>query len=212
MLGWVPLPTVPQRHSSYSALRLPAPSVDAPVLPCVLLPRIRRLSFSGAPTLTGPPGDLCPAPPLAAFSEELTGPPRLLGRPLSARPMPPTPAPATAPHPFAEQTLLPSRALDPWADRYLYFSGPTHRAHTFACLRFNRSVTDAAARLTTGLPGSALAGWDSHPLDDSSIISRRHRSPPIPVGPALPGRYQCGYCELRATQPGPARASEVYRS
>jgi hypothetical protein len=36
----------------------------------------------------------------------------------------------------------------------------------FACLRINQSVTALAARLATGLPGSALAGRDSHPLDD----------------------------------------------
>ena len=41
-------------------------------------------------------------------------------------------------------------------------------AHTFAYLRINAAVTDDAARLATGLPGSALAGRDLHPLDDSS--------------------------------------------
>ena len=41
-------------------------------------------------------------------------------------------------------------------------------AHTFAYLRINAAVTDNTARLATGLPGSALAGRDLHPLDDSS--------------------------------------------
>ena len=41
-------------------------------------------------------------------------------------------------------------------------------AHTFAYLRINTAVTDNAARLTTGLPGSALAGRVLHPLDNSS--------------------------------------------
>jgi hypothetical protein len=36
----------------------------------------------------------------------------------------------------------------------------------FACLRINRVIAGSTARLTTGLPGSALAGRDSHPLDD----------------------------------------------
>jgi hypothetical protein len=36
----------------------------------------------------------------------------------------------------------------------------------FACLRINRVITGVTARLTTDLPGSALAGRDSHPLDD----------------------------------------------
>ncbi|MBT8373422.1 MAG: hypothetical protein KJN80_00750, partial [Deltaproteobacteria bacterium] len=34
------------------------------------------------------------------------------------------------------------------------------------CLRINTSVTRDTARLTYGLPGSALAVRDSHPLDD----------------------------------------------
>jgi hypothetical protein len=37
-----------------------------------------------------------------------------------------------------------------------------------ACLRINHVVTDEAARLATSLPGSALAGPDSHPLDGYS--------------------------------------------
>lgn len=41
-------------------------------------------------------------------------------------------------------------------------------AHTFAYLRINTTVTDDTARLATGLPGSALAGRDLHPLDDYS--------------------------------------------
>jgi len=52
-----------------------------------------------------------------------------------------------------------------------------------ACLRINRRVTEAAARLTTDLPGSALVGRDSHPLDDKpnfmksshdSLLSDQH--------------------------------------
>src|SRR5262249_3988961 len=36
-----------------------------------------------------------------------------------------------------------------------------------ACLRIASCVTAAVARLATDLPGSALIGWASHPLDDS---------------------------------------------
>ena len=45
----------------------------------------------------------------------------------------------------------------------------------------------SGARLATGLPGSALAGRVSHPLDD---FSEFHESPHdfIPFRPALPGR------------------------
>ena len=63
-------------------------------------------------------------------------------------------------------------------------------AHTLAYLRINTVVTDDTARLATGLPGSALTGRDLHPLDDYSKISSRHRLPPIPFRPALPGRFR----------------------
>jgi len=45
-------------------------------------------------------------------------------------------------------------------------------------LRINRPVAGAAARFVTGLPGSALTGRDSHPLDDSSDF-HRGGSPPF---------------------------------
>jgi hypothetical protein len=36
----------------------------------------------------------------------------------------------------------------------------------FACLRINPAIAGRTARLATDLPGSALVGRDSHPLDD----------------------------------------------
>jgi hypothetical protein len=45
------------------------------------------------------------------------------------------------------------------------FRGCIPTAHMLVCLRFNHDVTAATARLTTDLPGSALIGRDSHPLD-----------------------------------------------
>jgi hypothetical protein len=50
----------------------------------------------------------------------------------------------------------------------------------FAYLRINASITDDAARLATGLLGSALTGRDSHPLDDSSEFQGGIINPPIP--------------------------------
>jgi hypothetical protein len=47
-------------------------------------------------------------------------------------------------------------------------SRPHAAAHMLACLRINVAVAVDAARLATGLPGSALAGRVSHPLDDFS--------------------------------------------
>jgi hypothetical protein len=48
------------------------------------------------------------------------------------------------------------------------FRGRISTAQRLVCLRIGRAVTTAAARLTTGLPGSALTGRDSHPLDDNT--------------------------------------------
>ena len=69
---------------------------------------------------------------------------------------------------FSVATLLPSGPSRPWALPELSFRWLTPRAHMFACLRINATVTDDAARLTTGLPGSALTGRGLHPLDDNS--------------------------------------------
>jgi hypothetical protein len=46
-------------------------------------------------------------------------------------------------------------------------------AQRFVCLRINRAVATPTARLTTGLLGSALAGRDSHPLDDKLNFPNR---------------------------------------
>ena len=50
-------------------------------------------------------------------------------------------------------------------------SRPTHAAHVLACLRIDEDLTIPAARLATGLPGSALTGRGSHPLDDLQDFS-----------------------------------------
>ena len=42
-----------------------------------------------------------------------------------------------------------------------YISELTSAAHMFACLRIDVSLTSDTARLVSGLPGSALARWDS---------------------------------------------------
>src|SRR5262249_14784672 len=45
-------------------------------------------------------------------------------------------------------------------------------AQRLACLRISRDVATPAARLATGLPGSALAGRDFHPLDDKPNLRK----------------------------------------
>lgn len=48
----------------------------------------------------------------------------------------------------------------------LQFSRLTPTAHLLAYLRIAGLISEVVARLATDLPGSALAGRDSHPLDD----------------------------------------------
>jgi hypothetical protein len=45
-------------------------------------------------------------------------------------------------------------------------------AQRLAYLRINRDVATPIARLATGLPGSALAGRDLHPLDDKPNLRK----------------------------------------
>jgi hypothetical protein len=64
--------------------------------------------------------------------------------------------------------VLPSRQPEPLGTREnAFFRGWTPSAHTLAYLRINTLLAEAAARLATGLPGLALAGRASHPLDDT---------------------------------------------
>ena len=73
--------------------------------------------------------------------------------------------------------------MTPWASRNEPFRGCIAAAHLLACLRINRVIAGPTARLATGLPGSALAGRVSHPLDDrpnfmesshDSLLSDQH--------------------------------------
>ena len=68
------------------------------------------------------------------------------------------------------------------------FGAVLSSAHMFACLRFNHPVARMTARLASGLPGSALAGRGSHPLDDYSEF-RIGTTSFRPIGPALPDRF-----------------------
>ena len=57
------------------------------------------------------------------------------------------------------------------------------QGHVKQAVRINRAIAEATARLATDLPGSALVGRDSHPLDDKpnfmessqdSLLSDQH--------------------------------------
>ena len=82
---------------------------------------------------------------------------------------------ATASPVMAAATLLPSGSGKSLGTRDVYFAWLCNpRLGTLAYLRINGDVATTAARLATGLPGSALAGRGSHPQDDTRI-SRSHR-------------------------------------
>ncbi len=122
--------------------------------------------------------------------EETSGSPRLLGHPLHACPQPTTSPAVSSPSPIcAVTTLLPSGPSRPWAMPGLSFRWLTPRAHMLAYLRINESISGNAARLATGLPGSALAGRVSHPLDDTSDFKAASTTS-YPNRPALPGRIR----------------------
>jgi len=81
-----------------------------------------------------------------SFAEEWTGPPRLLGRPLCARPGHP---PRQMCHSLAHltvMTLLPSEHLVPWAPGKYQFRGRSPAAHTLVDLRIATTVTRNGAR------------------------------------------------------------------
>jgi hypothetical protein len=98
------------------------------------------------------------------------GSPSLLGRPLCARPSP-TPRRVCPPLALLQKaTLLSSSAMKPSTPGRSLIPRLHFAARTFVYLRINQPVTRKAARLTTDLPGSALVGWVSHPLDDLPIF------------------------------------------
>jgi len=120
--------------------------------------------------------------------EEGRGSPRLLGHPLvTCRGQRPRRARRLLAL-LSTASLLPSEPTSPWTlgiptVSRLYSHGPRLRVPTHR----RRASLPPGARLATGLPGSALAGRASHPLDD---FSEFHESPHvfIPFRPALPGR------------------------
>jgi hypothetical protein len=95
------------------------------------------------------------------------GSPRLLGHPLHARHAQ-TPRRMRRPAcPSLKDTAAVFKNTDSLDIRdSLSFRGQFPMAHMLARLRIASAVTYVGARLTTDLPGSALVGRVSHPLDD----------------------------------------------
>jgi hypothetical protein len=92
----------------------------------------------------------------------------LLGRLLHARRFHDTPSGALVLSPFIEDAAAVFRRRVALDTGHQKLSRLFAAAHMLARLRINAAVTDDAARLATDLPGSALVGRVSHPLDDFS--------------------------------------------
>jgi len=75
-------------------------------------------------------------------------------------------------------------------------------AHGLACLRIHRGVTTTMARLATDLPGWALIGRDSHPLDDKrTFVTLPHRHfLSDQHGLVAPGIRACTHLQCRNIQ------------
>lgn len=71
-----------------------------------------------------------------------------------------------------------------------FISGPNSQGSHACCLRFNVDVAGNAARLATGLPGSALARWDLSPLDDKRNFGKYHLLPSQSTRIAWPHRCE----------------------
>ena len=56
--------------------------------------------------------------------------------------------------------------------KHKVFGAAFPTAQLLVCLRINPEVASRTARLTAGLPGSALAGRDLHPLDDTPNLRK----------------------------------------
>ena len=177
-----------------------SPSAVAPVVPCerpttwwTLLLRPATGAPRPAPSwrlVTGPP------PVLPGGG---TRPPRFLGRPLARVPRFPTPPLALLSRPSRQKRYCLRGAQPSRLGEHQSFGansrGPLARAPTH-----RRIPRGSGARLATGLPGSALAGRDSHPLDDIQDF-RSSATPSLLT--SLTWSHPCRSCSARGrSSPG----------
>ena len=161
----------------YAALRLPwgvGRSSGSPRL----WPTSRRTLLLRRPHVRSPtrgasetygPG----SPPPRNSYEDRQGPPRLLGRPWQPRRGRPPRRVRRPLRPLAVTTTAAFRDGKPLGTReHKVFGAAFPTAQLLVCLRINREVAPSTARLTAGLPGSALAGRDLHPLDDKPNLRK----------------------------------------
>lgn len=171
--------TVYRRRRSYSVLRLPARFGLSFGSPCF------RPTSSGARSLRdslGSPAtprvrpktldvlvDGSPAPPGPEYQGRV-GISQVSGPSSSRVPWSNTP-PSQRALALSVTQLLPSSTGTLSASGIRCFRGCIPTVHSLACLCINASVAEHAARLATDLPGWALAGRVSHPLDDLPSFS-----------------------------------------
>lgn len=134
----------------------------------------------------GPVGVSFRVPRFPVSVKERAGPPSLLGPPLAS---------CRAPRPRRVRPVLAlcrsrrcclHRSV-PTGHADCVFRGFTTRGPLLVCLRIADSVTLAVARLTTSLPGSALAGRASHPPEGSPDFKVSLSS--FPSGRVFTGRF-----------------------
>ena len=107
------------------------------------------------------------------YHEDRQGPPRLLGRPWQPRRGRPPRRVRRPLRPVAVTTTAAFRDGKPLGTReHKVYGAAFPTAQLLVRLRINRDVAIPTARLTTGLPGWALAGRDLHPQDDKPNLRK----------------------------------------
>jgi hypothetical protein len=148
-------------HRTPSTSSAPALTGRPPVFPWASLPRVDACSACRT-ALAVTPADRASVPvgaseagrrsPVARFfPEEGRGPPRLLGCPPCIRAAVQHPAGPPRARLYRSTEMLRSGGRSPSAPEHRPFRDCNPAARILACLRFNRPITGAAARLATGL-------------------------------------------------------------
>jgi len=103
----------------------------------------------------------------------LSGISQVTGSSVAVAPWSSTPPDASSPRPVPVTTTAAFQGDRPLGTRdHKVFGAAFPTAQWLVYLRIPRAVTCPRARLTTGLPGSALAGRDLHPLDDEPNLRK----------------------------------------
>jgi hypothetical protein len=164
------MPTVPRRHCSYAALRHLAFIGRSYGLPLLRPTSVRALFCTGLRcTLTGSASEILAQAPLGlSLPEEGRDSPRLLGRPLvTRRGQRPRRALPRLAHVRRRSCCLRDSRILGHSETNCFGAVPPRLMPLRAYASFG-GIAVVEARLATGLPGWALAGRVSHPLDGFS--------------------------------------------